>query len=108
MISVVDNQPLTDMLQKLFSFFDIVIRAARKSAGLYANVIQQQEIEQARTILNASMSNIGDNNFIRFEKLFHRLLDVSLESLKAERDHSNLLVFCHASSAATVATSTTD
>jgi len=35
MIEVVDNQPLTDMLEKLFSFFDIVIRAARKSAGLY-------------------------------------------------------------------------
>ena len=98
MIEVVDNQPLTDMLEKLFSFFDIVIRAARKSAGLYADVIQQQEIEQARAILNASLSQIDDGHNSRYEQLFHRLLDISLRVMKTEREHSSLLQFCRASS----------
>jgi hypothetical protein len=55
MIQMVQDESLTILLKNVFQFFDLVIRAAKKSAGLYADVIEKNEIDAARQMLYDSI-----------------------------------------------------
>ena len=107
MIQAINNKQLTTMLKNLLHFFDIVIRAAKKSADLYANAHQQKEIDQARQILRGvgTMEDSGGHEATinRFKQFivtsFYHLIHVSSEALNIERDHSNLLEFCRKNAA---------
>lgn len=98
------TKPVARMLQKTFTFFDIVIKAARTSAALYKDV--HAKLREAEETLLQQNNNESPFHFTsqsqqqlaKHKLAFNQLLKVTQRALREERDHSNLLVVCYNSS----------